>query len=237
MKTIEELKDLQEQIDDEVYLRAKELGLSNDDLWPITDGVCNVEGYLKSNPKVMWVLKEPRYDEVVNGKPVGGGYSITKECFNNREDAGSQKSWQLIIYTMYGYLHGLEYDDMDYIRDNIDMVDVLKDIAYINVSKMPGAMQSDWNNINYCYSIWKPILDKQMEVYAPDVVVFGGTFSHFKNDLIGNNTQPIDSVEDAIDVYKNGKQILIDAYHPLQTRIGRGVYVNSIIRMMRKYCQ
>ena len=37
--------------------------------------------------------------------------------------------------------------------------------------------------IGKLYSLWKPILFKQIELYNPDIIIFGNTFSCFQNDL------------------------------------------------------
>lgn len=182
----------------------------------------------------MWILKEP-YDDFDEDKPNGGGWSITEHCFGGKDDIWSQRTWQPIIYVMYGYLHSLMWQDMDWIRDNKDMADVLKDIAYINVSKMPGYTRSTWTNISHCYSLWKPILDKQFDIYDPNVIVCAGTLSFFKEDFVKSGMLQIDSVQSAIDVYRLDKKIIIDAYHPLQTKIDRSSYVDSIIKMLNKY--
>ena len=67
------------------------------------------------------------------------------------------------------------------------------------------------------------------------MIIFGGTFSHFKNDYEARGLKSIDTVQGVIDVYKIDDIILIDAYHPLQTQFDRGTYVDSIILMLKKY--
>jgi len=110
-----ELEKAQNEITDAIYARAKELGFGNK---PITDGVCDFEGYLNSYPKVMWILKEPN-GQCSNGELEDGGWSIVEESFGKDiEGTAKQPTWQAIIYVMYGYQHGLMYNDMDYIHDN-----------------------------------------------------------------------------------------------------------------------
>lgn len=234
MRNKEELLSSQIQLVNEIYTHAREMGLSNDDIEPITDGVHSIDGYLNSPTKIMWILKEP-VDDVINGKPAGGGWSITDHCFGVKDNVWSQPTWQPIIYITYGYLHGLMWKDMNWIRDDKDMANVLENIAYLNVSKMPGYSKSDWKKINEGYSIWKTILEKQIKLYEPQVIIFGGTFSHFKNDYEARGLKSIDTVQGVIDVYKIDDKILIDAYHPLQTQFDRGTYVDSIILMLKKY--
>lgn len=58
----EDIRKGQEKIKEEIYARAKVLGISTDDLWPLPDGVFNIEGYCQSSPRIMWILKQP-YDD------------------------------------------------------------------------------------------------------------------------------------------------------------------------------
>lgn len=227
-----ELEKAQNEITDAIYARAIELGFDDKVMQPITDGVCDFEGYLSTKPKVMWILKEPN-DQCSNGKLAGGGWSIVEESFGNDiEGTAKQPTWQAIIYVMYGYQHGLMYNDMDYIHDNKDMAKVLQSIAYLNVSKMPGYNTSSKYGIEQCYHQWRPILDRQIETYDPDVIAFGYTFEHFKNDFEKKGLKKIDNFPGWIDVYKSGNRILLDAYHP--SRKGQE-YVDTLIEALNKY--
>ena len=44
---------------------------------PITDGVVNIECYLASSPRVLWILKEP-WEDLKEGEK-GGGWSLTRD--------------------------------------------------------------------------------------------------------------------------------------------------------------
>ena len=224
-----ELEKAQNEITEAIYARAKELGF---DSKPITDGVCDFEGYLNSNPKVMWILKEPN-GQNEDGSIDGGDWSIVEESFRNDiEGVGKIPSWQPIIYVMYGYQQGKIYNDMEYIRENKDMAKVMQRIAYLNVSKMPGHSTSNKNNIEQCYTQWKSILDRQIETYAPDVIIFGYTFDHFRNDFEKKGLEKIDNFPGWIDVYKCGNRYLFDAYHP--ARKGQE-YVDTLIEAIKRY--
>ncbi len=227
-----ELEKVQNEITESIYARAKELGFNEKTMQPITDGVCNFEGYLNSNPKVMWILKEPN-DQCSDGKLAGGGWSIVEESFRNDfEGVGKIPSWQQIIYVMYGYQNGLKYNDMDYIRNKKDMAKVMQNIAYLNVSKMPGYHTSSKAGIKQCYNQWKTILDRQIETYNPDVIIFGYTFEHFKNDFEKLGLEKIYNFSGWIDVYRRGNRYLFDAYHP--ARKGQE-YVDTLIEALKKY--
>lgn len=229
-----ELEKAQNEITDAIYARAIELGFDDKVMQPITDGVCDFEGYLNSYPKVMWILKEPN-GQCSNRKLEDGGWSIPEVSFKNDIDGAIKvQSWQPIIYVMYGYQHGLMYNDMDYIRDNKNMTKVLQSIAYLNVSKMPGYNTSSKEGIEQCYSQWKPILDRQIETYNPDVIIFGYTFEHFRN-YFGEEKHSLEKIHNYpgwIDVYKSVNRILLDAYHP--ARKGQE-YVDTLINALKRY--
>ena len=220
-----ELKQAQQTIENEIYSYAKTISLSNGNTEPIPDGIYDAESYLSSPIQIMWVLKEP-VDEITNGKPYGGGWPLYT-AFDNK-DAWSNRTFQPIIYSTYGVFNKKKWEDLDWIRDNPKMVDVLKQIAYINVSKMPALLHTDDSSLREKYEIWKKILFKQINTYCPQVIIFGNTFKYFKKDL--NDVKRIGGEQGIIDIYKNDKNVLLlDVYHPNQRIIKRVVYINSII--------
>jgi hypothetical protein len=232
----QELKLAQVSLEKRIYDIAKVNGLMTDKVEPITDGVYDAAKYLAANRHIMWVMKEP-YDEIINGEPFGGEWNLARDCFA-KSDAWSNRSWQPIIYAMYGLNHGLLWDDMDWIRDDKNMANILQEIAYINVSKMPGNSVSSDGHISKCYMIWKPILFKQISIYNPDVIIFANTFKHFKNDMsFGLNKVGSISFDNfnAVDAYKWEGKLLLDVYHPNNRTVSKEVYVNSIIEAINSF--
>ena len=231
-EAIEELTRAQEWFKQKTYELAESAGMMRSDLWPMPDGVYDIEAYL-SSLRVMWVLKEP-YDDFVDGKPCGGGWDVYG-AFDN-SDAWANRTWQPIIYSMYGVFNHLRWRDMDYIRDNPDMVNVLKRIAYINLSKMPAHKQTNDAKLWEYYDIWRPILLQQIEAYAPHVVIFGNTFKYFKKDLVGLHREPDRTFENnAFAIYRKNMHLFIDTYHPNQKTIPRGMYVDNIIGIINDF--
>jgi len=229
------LEQAQAMLENKIYERAKTNGLSNEEIEPITDGVYDAGKYLASARKVMWIMKEP-YDEIVDGKPIGGGWNLAKDCFA-KSDAWSNPSWQPIIYSIYGLKHKLLWKNMDWIRDDRSMAEILQEIAYINVSKMPNQTVSDDGYIGECYRIWKNILFEQIEVYNPDVMIFASTFKHFHCD-IQRELRYLDEVSfdgtKAGEAYEWKGKLLLSVMHPNNRSITREIYVNSIIEAIDK---
>lgn len=214
-----------------IFEMAKQKGLWTKGIAPITDGITDISAYLSSSLKIMWILKEP-YDEIMNDIPRGGGWSIPNDCFT-KEDVWKNKTWQPIIYTMYGFFNGLTYNDMDYVRNDHSMASVMRQIAYINVGKMPAQTRSPQNHMKEVYKTWKDIDNEQIDnVYKPDVIIFAGTFWLFKQDW-NHSITFIGNEAGCLDIYKRGRsQLILDTYHPLQTQVPREVYVDSIINIL-----
>jgi len=106
-----------------------------------------------------------------NGIPCGGGWDMS-EVFE-KDDAWKNRTWQPIIYASYGIINRCLWKDMDWIRDDTSMADILKKIAYINVNKMPGYTQSDGEKIRLAYTNWHDILLEQIKMYEPQIIISG----------------------------------------------------------------
>lgn len=228
----------QRRIHQEIDEMAQALGLKNDDVWPLTDGVYdkNIADYCKSSPRIMWILKQP-YDDIRDGKAFGGGWNVNG-AFNN-DDAPSNRTWQPIVYTTYGIWNHMLWSDMPYIRDDISMMDVLKDIAYINVDKMPGLTRTSDTDQKLAYERWEGIIEKQIQLYDPQVICFANTFWLFKKDWkIDERTKhkeiPLGNDKFLL-AYEIDGRLFLDAYHPAQSTVSRETYVDSIINAVNDF--
>ena len=72
---LQELLSFQAIIQNLIQIKAKSR-YNAENIKPIYDGVCDLEGYLKSEIKVMWMLKEAYDDFDESGMPKGGGWEI-----------------------------------------------------------------------------------------------------------------------------------------------------------------
>lgn len=223
----EELKLKQEEMHDLIKKHAEELGLSNDKTKPILDGVYDESAYLDAPLRIMWIMKEAYDDKDENGNSCGGDWSIFDILDENKP---IPQSWYRIIYATYGIFNKKNHVDMYSIRQKPSMKDVLYKIAYINLNKMPAYKKSSDADLEENYKIWKDVLIKQIDLYNPQVIVFGNTFDFFRKDLVGG-TEPFIIEEGLIQVFRRKGALLFHAYHP-NNRV-KGVttpkYVDSII--------
>ena len=186
------------------------------------DGIVNVTEYYNSPIKIMWILKEP-YDNKQDG---GGNWSMTdalnKGALGNGRDAST---WQPIIYSTYGILNNyIKYEKMPKIADTKNMNLILRQVAFINVQKLPAKTRTSETELKNAYQKNKEILQLQIATYKPDIIIGGKTLHLFKEDLkIAKNE------ELKFGHFSKDKTLFINTFHPAQTKITKNEYVNKII--------
>lgn len=243
--TIEELEKMDKQLNLMIEDLAKKKGLSNKNCEPVYDGLCCPELYLNSPLRVLWILKEP-YDEICvkSGKPQGGGWSMPKDVFHpngNNKDFRKGSTGQMIIYSTYGIINNKKWYEMDYICDDVTMADVLHQIAYINLSKMPGLTSSKDGDLKKKYEIWKEVTLEQIKQYKPNVLIFGNTYKFFEDDLeqiaiVIKKEEPHEPSGNNF-YYTQDNRIICDVWHPSKrfSKEGRETYVNSMVEKVNKW--
>lgn len=238
MKDSNALKKGQEAMHAKIYQHAQELGLIKQKpcLEPMCDGVADIQGYLSTSPKIMWILKEPWGEYTPSGKIRGGGWSFTDHFLDN-EVWKDEAMWKVIIQINHAIHKNVNWGELDYIDGNQEMIDELKRTAYINLSKMPAETSSSPNHLEQCYPIWKDIVFEQIDLYEPDVIIFGYTFPYFRDDLqISDEPIHTESNKWFTDTYRKNNMILVDAYHPSRKggEDGSEEYVTSVVNAVRK---
>lgn len=221
------LEQQQKTIIDEIKAIGKRI---SSDVEPIWDGVYDTAAYSKSSPKVMWILKEPYCDS--------GGWSLP-EFLAKKPVADIRKglTWKRVNEVMYAirrmYAIRNKFDFQDYSQvDN----NYLKDIAWINLSKTPGASNSsDKKYIGRFKSWWAEVVKKQIEVYAPEIIIFGNNFDSCKKELFPDGYELKEKTKE-VHIYTSGARLLLFAYHPGYISIKDSVYVNTLIDSIYKYC-
>ncbi len=178
-----------------------------------TDGIVNKEFYKVSNVKILWILKEVNHDGDISD------WDMTKILQDIKTDYGIESGWEKtfgsIVHTTYGILNEKMWDEIPYYYDKPEIVDVLKEIAYINVKKTAGDSTTHFTTLERAYVENKKLLFKQINDINPSIIIYGGTYYLFENDIEEN--------------VKNKSIKHIDAYHPAQRQITHENYCNQII--------
>lgn len=199
----------------------------------IGDGIIDIDKYLKSKPKILWILKEAYCED-------GGGWDYREEWAKEGKlwewvNASSKPTWHPIIYVTYAILNGfLTWNDMDWIRNSPDMAEVLRNIAVINVKKLPGVRQSNNAEILACYNEHKQIILKQIEVFQPDIVIgYHEVLRQIYSDL--DISTKNEKRKESCEYVKTHERLYITAYHPGQRIVYRETYVNDIVEAAEEW--
>jgi hypothetical protein len=200
----------------------------------ITDGVVNLEKYSRSKFKISWMLKEP-YDSY-NGTGGGWDYSelfpLDKDLYDNFKL--NQPTFYPIIYTTFSIFNDfVEYAEMDWIKDNHDMMRVLYELAFINCQKLPakGVTVTDFDDLHESIVNNGDLLKKQIKLVDSNILIFGNTFDLYielldlENETIINNGSS--------DYLIKNNRLYISSYHPSQRKIARETYVNDIVNCVK----
>jgi len=199
---------------------------------PIYDGVVNPEQYVSSCPRILWVLKEAYDGGMEYNRPDEGGWSLAGLLNDEPHRMSRGRAFQPICYVDYGIRNKI-YDwnsaSMPYLRDCEQMRLGIRNIAFINVSKMPGLRSSPLGRIEEAYGENRSIILDQIKTYLPHVIFACSPHADLllKDLAPGQKWQEFGS---ASAVMISPVTRFVRVRHPSQ-RGKRGVYVNDAIRV------
>lgn len=228
MKNLEKFKTELEAIKNDIFsIKSK-----NPNIEPISDGIINIKEYLNSKYKILWILKESN-DLDENGE--GGGWCLNEELnkissWTEKKGAGT-RTIQRMVYSSYGILNNLvTWENMPSIYEPT-VLKSLKQIAYINLKKLPGGNKSNDNEIRNAYIENKNIILNQIQTYNPDIIITGNTLQYIFEDLNINpeNQKMVDDKTNNTSYYFDKKRLYIDTYHPAYFKVKEEIYCNEIL--------
>lgn len=94
----------------------------------------------------------------------------------------------------------------------------LSRIVYINVSKIPASKTSSSSDLSQKYELWRETLFMQIDLYSPDIIIFGYTFGLFSDDLGVTGDFDYKDKDGWTNIYKKDGRLLVDTYHPANTQ-------------------
>ena len=195
----------------------------------ISDGVMQPDEYFSKEIRLAWVLKEAYEEE----DGTGGGWSYFDLYDKTGFDISTVKTLKRIIKTSYSihneFIKGENMDDIDF-----EMKQIIKRVAIINTQKLPAKNYSSTNGKDLQESInkYSDLLERQLELINPNVIIFGGTFRYYK-DLLKFEDSEI--VKGNVKYISKGDKLYIDAPHPSYWQISENEYVNYIASVVEKW--
>ena len=165
------------------------------------DGIVCEESYENTNPKLLFVTKEPNH-------PEGSGFDFREWWSESVEYAFSTRLSEWSYGVQNGFPALSEFD-----KDESNKLASIRSISFMNLKKVGGSGSSDPNVIRSNADRDKDLLRRQIEIINPDVIVGGiGRDSHLWSLLF-----PGISLQDCgfdIEVARVGRVRVIDFYHP-----------------------
>lgn len=223
------LKTKQDALHNKIMERAMELGYNSEEIAPILDGV-NCDRYVDAKLKILWVMKEP-YDEIIDGKPKGGGWAMYDYTL-------ALPMFRTMAKIVYGIMNEKYYNEIP--EPDEDMLKLLQSTAFINICKMPGYPSSSKEDLKHKLNEWQDILQEQLDLYKPDIIILGNTYEELMEGKLNENPctdwRSDASLPGKTAVLKNKYgQVIVDTFHPSPMRkcsradLTDEVYINSII--------
>ena len=227
----------------QIQTRAKDLGYDPAKIAPIYDGVVDAEVYLATKPKVLWILKEPYDDFDAEGMPAGGGWTMFKDFGEGdtlAKAVNRNAALRNVTYASHAILNGIgSYAKLPWITDEPAAYEkTIRSIAYANIGKMPGKTATSDAHLWDLYRDWKDILFKQIDLYAPDVIIVCGTatLQCMNHDLQRDLSKPGQTVTRGgavVDVHHWRGRRIVWAPHPA-ARIKPEEWVDAVIEAAHK---
>ena len=192
----------------------------------IYDGIVNIDEYLASEIKIMWILKE------VHSVGDNGKWDL-RDALNslkNETQTAMKYEWtgtfNPIVYITYGILNEKYWEEIPNTWDDPEIIDILNKIAFVNLKKVSGNSVANHNELFEYHNKYHHIIKMQIEAFCPDVIICGNTLEIF--DFFGTDYK--ENKEDNMIYYYSDKHIIIDAYHPNNRKLKQQVYCDSIIK-------
>lgn len=213
---------------DEMKLRIDE---PENEMEIISDGVMQPNEYFSKEIRLAWILKEA-YDYSDGGGEGGWSYFglFDKENF----DFKNNPTFNSIIHTSFRIHNNFMKYKEDEKSIDIEMSKIIRNVAIINTRKLPSKKGSSTNGSHLWESIEKSsdLLEKQINLLNPNVIIFGGTFKFYKDLLKFEDSEIVKG--NPWYIAKDNKLYII-AYHPAQTTTSKLEYVNSIVSVVEKW--
>lgn len=202
----------------------------------IYDGVVDYNQYKSSNPKILWILKEANSED--SEWTMRDALADLKDPSKKGLKEGWANTFTSIVYTTNGIFTGEDWDSMGNFNEDQSIIDVMQKVAYINVKKVPGGSQADWNLVKNYYNENKIALHEQIKYIDPEIIIFGGTYNFFDDDffeLFGELEANIENK--SLHIYQNEKHLLLNAYHPNNRAIKHQTYCDLILEAAKAWRQ
>ena len=183
------------------------------------DGIVCEESYENTNPKLLFITKEPNH-------PEGSGFDFREWWSESVEYAFANRLCEWSYGVQNGFPPLSEFD-----KDEANKLAAIRSISFMNLKKVGGSGSSDLEVIRSTTDRDKDLLRRQIEIIDPDIIVGGiGRDSRLWSLLF-----PDIILQDCgfdIRVARIGRVRVIDFYHP-SYRVARAMSYSLLGRVFQ----
>ena len=199
------------------------------------DGVAFPEKYLSAKKRVLWVLKNAYDDCDESGNPVSDGMDIRDWfCDEALKIAAGKKIFIRMALSSYCIQNDIQYSP-ELLSEKTEIIKSLQAIALVDLSKLPGSTSISDPDLKKEFCYFKEIVSKQIELYSPDIIIFGYTLHCCHQIFEGlDYSKPLANFAVGDDPcflrsFSDGKRLLLEAYHPSKPTMYED-YVGTIVK-------
>jgi len=189
----------------------------------VSDGITNIDKYLKARKKILWILKEPN-----DGKDVKS-WDQREFHQNIKKYPNWKRTYKLIVKCSWGILNEIESYNKTEKEDNI--TDVMHEIAFINLKKTSGGSNSSYSEIEKYYIEDKENILDQIKNINPEVIINCTRLEDVSKDLLADDNF---MKNECFYVGKKDNTIVIHAFHPNNRKIKHEKYYDLIMKSLLK---
>lgn len=127
---------------------------------------------------------------------------------------------------------GLQWDDIDFDTvedlDKYDRKKYLAPISVINLKKTPGKTTLNDSEIDKFAKDDREFIKNQVEIYRPDLIIFGGTGDIFIKNILNLDTSSWTYVSDYLSYLIYNDTIIVKTYHPACRKSKKDLFENIV---------
>ncbi|MCB0824022.1 MAG: hypothetical protein KDC09_15095 [Bacteroidales bacterium] len=178
----------------------------------VKDGIINEDLYEQTNPKVLFITKEPN-----NPNQHPGDF---REWWKEEVKHGFSKR---IAELSFGIINDfVQYDTVRKSRGPYSMKQTIQHIAFMNIKKTGGTGSSKYERILEHLKTNYQFIHHQIDIIDPEIIVLGLSWKEIRNELFPEIKWLNSGYDILIGRHKNSK--VIDFYHPSSRNAPAAMY-------------
>lgn len=185
----------------------------------VRDGVVCESWYLKSNPKIVFILKE------VNDLS-GGGWDLREFVAKG----GRPQTWNNITRWVHGIRNRSSIPTWNFYTKitNDFRIETLQSICALNLKKSPGTHTTVSASLNTVANEDKEYTQRQYSIYDPDLTICAGTGDLFKS-VAGHESKEWKTTNRGIWWYERDYAKYVIAFSHPEARVHSPLLVYSLL--------